>query len=146
MIRFSVWLVSGWAHVTILLSTVIVPYLPFSKVKAYFYGIKTRVLQMLPDKLSTYCGPYIMARVPMYPLVNPKRTSATVGMASCCMRDGSRRPGMATFESRNSGRKTTRSSDSTTSKARLDFLGWTRAPKHNSVIFSILVQRCPCYE
>jgi len=73
----------------------------------------------------TYCGPYIMASVPRYPLVKPRRDSATTVAASLRINVGSCRSDTAMFDNRITGTKTSRSRDSNIRSTRLDFLGYT---------------------
>jgi len=56
--------------------------------------------------------------------VTPSKNSATIGTMSLYSGCGSRRFGMPMLDSRNTGTKTIRSSDSNTSMPRLDFLGY----------------------
>jgi len=72
----------------------------------------------------TYFGPYIMASVARYPLVNPSRNSATIASESLHNKDGSRRLGILIFDRRNIGTKTSRSTDRNTSRKRLDCAGY----------------------
>jgi len=77
----------------------------------------------------TYCGPYIMASVPRYPLVKPKRAWATTVTASLCINDGSCRSGTTMFDNKNTGTKASRNRESVTSSMRLDFRGYIQTDR-----------------